>query len=271
MNARKPSVAGRFYPAAPEQLIRNVNQYITEAPIEPAPEKVVALIAPHAGYLFSGPTAGFAYARVQGKKPKRVILAGCSHRYRIQTASVYESGAFEIPTGTFPIDEPFAREVAKYLKSANDIPHDQEHCLEVQLPFLQQALGTVPLVPILFGGPAHTWHVEMGRLLASMIDENDLFIASTDLSHYLPEYEANKIDKRTIEAILSKDTTAVLDGLQIEAFSMCGESAVAVGMAFAMARNAHAWSLLDYRTSATASGDQEHVVGYAAISLEFNG
>ena len=268
MNVRKPSVAGRFYPAKSDELRREVDRYIKDSHVKPASGNLAALIAPHAGYVYSGPTAGFAYARLAGKKPRRVILAGCSHRYPIQTASVFESGVFETPLGTFPIDEPFAQELAKRLESSDILPHIDEHGLEVQLPFLQSAVGTVPIVPVLFGGPAHTWHVEAGRIIASMAGENDLFIASTDLSHYLSEDEATKIDKRTIEAILSKDTTAVLEGLQIEAFSMCGESAVAAAMAFALARGAREWSLLDYRTSAAASGDQDRVVGYAAITME---
>lgn len=269
MNVRKPAFAGLFYPASAQELQQTVADYIHDSGVRPAPERVVAIVSPHAGYIYSGPTAGFVYARVTGKKPTRVILVGCSHRCTIDRASVFDHGAFETPVGTFPVDEAFARALAEKLDAGSTSrPHDSEHCLEVQLPFLHAALGSVPIVPVLFGGPASPWHAEAGRAIAALADENDLVVASTDLSHYMTDEDAHRTDKRTIDAVLTHDIATVIEGLDIDAYAMCGESAVVAAMAYALARGAHAWTLLDYRTSAGASGDYDRVVGYAGISME---
>jgi hypothetical protein len=242
--------------------------YMDDSRVEPAPERVAAIVAPHAGYIYSGPTAGYVYARIRGKKPKRVILVGCSHRYPIRRASVYEKGAFETPLATFPVDEAFASTLAQELDSRSDDPHLLEHSLEVQLPFLHVSVGEVPIVPILFGAHAEAWHVDVGERLAAMVDSSDLVIASTDLSHYLSEEEANRIDKHTIETVLTKDTATLGDGLRRGTCSMCGGAAVKMAMGFASACGATQWSLLDYRTSGAVSRDYDRVVGYGAISME---
>ncbi len=269
MSVRPAVVAGQFYRGDPQGLRRDVDAYIAESDVSPMPERVAAMIVPHAGFIYSGPTAGFGYARVRGKRPKRVVLLGCSHRYAIETASVFESGGFETPLGVFPIDEPFAKALAAKTHSCTAQPHMYEHALEVQLPFLWAALGEVPIVPVLFGGPANAWHEEVGTTLAGMLDPQDLVIASTDLSHYLSEEEANAIDRHSIDTILSQDCKALVAGIAEDECSMCGGSAVVAAMACALARGATSWSLLDYRTSAKTSGDYSRVVGYAAITMEY--
>ena len=267
-SCRRPAVAGQFYPGEPDELRETVDTYLDASGVQSASERVVTVISPHAGYIYSGPTAGYAYARVRGKKPKRVVLLGCSHRYAIDTASVYAEGAFATPIGTFPIDGPFARELAAVTQSVSDIPHAPEHALEVQLPFLARAVGLVPIVPVLFGASASAWHAKMGEEIARMLDPGDFVIASTDLSHYLSEQEANAIDRQSIDAVLTRDWRVYARGIREQSCSMCGAAAVTAAMACAAALRASAWALLDYRTSAAASGDYRRVVGYAAISME---
>jgi len=268
MSVRKAAVAGQFYPGRPAELRSTVEQYLNQTRVDPAPEKTVAVVAPHAGYVFSGPTAGFAYARVRGKKPKRVILLGCSHYYGVTGASVSDAGSFETPLGAFAVDTPFAQTLAKETGSRPAAPHTEEHALEVQLPFLGVALGEVLIVPVLFGGPASDWHAQMGKKLAEMADDTDLVVASTDLSHYLNSERAHQLDKTTLDKILTKDCTALVNGLGAGSCSLCGGAAVVAAMAFALARGAESWSILDYRISAETSGDYDRVVGYAAISME---
>lgn len=268
MAARKPAVAGQFYPGDPRELRDSVAGYIADSHVVPAPERVVAVMSPHAGYIYSGPCAGFAFARVRGMKPKRVLLLGGSHRYAIKHASVYGKGGFDTPLGNFPVDEEFAAVAAKALYSQSDAPHLLEHSLEVQLPFLHVALGTVPIVPILFGAHPEAWHEEAGKQLAAMADDSDLLIASTDLSHYLSEEEANRIDRHTLEVVLGRNPAALGEGLRKGACSMCGGAAVTAAMSYAAARGATEWSLLDYRTSGAVSRDYDRVVGYGAVSME---
>lgn len=265
---RRAVVAGRFYPDVPESLTAAVDEYLDTADVEPAPNHVAAIVAPHAGYPFSGPTAGCAYARVRGMKPRRVILIGNSHRYQLDTASVVTAGAFESVLGDLQVDAPFAAKVAVQLDSVNTEPHVLEHALEVHLPFVRRVFGDVPIVPILFGAHASVWHARAGETLASMSEEGDLLIASTDLSHYHDQAEANALDRRSLDVMMAKDieayTASVTDGTCL----MCGSSAVVAAMAYAKVRGAEDWTVLDYRTSAEASGDFNSVVGYAAVSME---
>ena len=265
---RKPAVAGQFYPDEPQLLKETVLEYLDRAQVEAAPERIEAIVSPHAGYVYSGPTAGFAFARVRGKKPRRVILLGCSHRYHIPTAAVYAHGSFDTPLGEFPVDEAFAEEVADEVGITTVEPHLFEHALEVQLPFLAMAVGEVPIVPILFSSSAGEWHAHVGQWLSQRSDASDLVIASTDLSHYHPESRANALDRATLQIVLGKDWTRLVQSGQREEYSMCGAAAVVAAMAYALDRNATTWSLLDYRTSAQASGDYSRVVGYAAVSME---
>lgn len=265
---RKPAVAGQFYPGEPERLKQTVLEYLDRSNVEAAPERVSAIVSPHAGYIYSGPTAGHAFARVRGKTPRRVILLGCSHRYHIPTAAVYARGGFDTPLGEFPVDEAFAEEVADEVGLTTVEPHLFEHALEVQLPFLAVAVGEVPIVPILFGSQPSEWHAHTGQWLSKHGHVDDLVIASTDLSHYHPEDKANALDGITLELVLQKDWTRMVHPGQREQYSMCGAAAVVAAMAYALDRGATSWSLLDYRTSAPASGDYSRVVGYAAISME---
>jgi AmmeMemoRadiSam system protein B len=265
---RRPAVAGQFYPGDPETLRDTVDALLDAAGVNAAPDRVDAIVCPHAGYVFSGATAAHAYARARGKSPKRVVLLGCSHRYRIETASVFTQGEFEVPLGAFPIDEAFARELADAIESVSPGPHVPEHSLEVQLPFLARAIGIVPIVPVLFGSPAGARHAGVGESLARMLDADDLVVASTDLSHYLNEPSANAIDARSIKAVLAKDWRAYTQSIREKNCAMCGAAAVTAAMVCASARKANTWTLLDYRTSGAASGEFDRVVGYAAISME---
>lgn len=267
-SVRRPAVAGQFYPADPYTLERTVTDLIDAAEVLPDPAKVIAVIAPHAGYVYSGATAGHAFARARGKSPRRVILLGCSHRYALETASVFTGEAFDTPLGRFPVDVEFAQALASRLDSQSEEAHTLEHALEVMLPFLRVAVGIVPIVPVLLGAPAREWHALAGETLADLADPTDFVVVSTDLSHYLPEEDANMIDRRSLDAVLAKDWRAFGQAIARKTLSMCGAPAVLAAMAYADKCHADSWRLLDYRTSAAASGDYSRVVGYAALSME---
>jgi MEMO1 family protein len=269
MTVRRAVVAGQFYPQQPELLEKDVRGYMDASGVVASPAQVAALVAPHAGYVYSGPTAGFAYARIRGARPKRVVLLGRSHRYAFRGASIWLTGGYESPLGILPVDEGMAAMLAEEFGGGPEEAHGVEHTLEVQAPFVQVAIGAVPIVPVLFGDEAGEWHVEFGRRLARYLEPGDLVIASTDLSHYLTEAEAGAIDRETTGAVLERNPMRLARGLAAGTCSMCGGAAVAAAMACASARCAGDWHLLDYRTSARASGDTGHVVGYAAISMEY--
>ncbi len=266
---RRAAVAGQFYPGDPMRLRTVVRDHMAASGVAPAPDATAVIIAPHAGYPYSGPTAGYAYRRIQGKAPKRVVLLGVSHRYALDKASVYSAGSFETPVGTFPVDSEFAGALAKETDSPGVEPHRLEHSLEVQLPFLEAAVGAVPIAPVLFGAPPLEWHAQFGQTLAAMVDKDDLLVISTDLSHFLGEEDANTIDQASIQAVLAGDWARFAQGACDGRFSMCGAAAVTAGMSYALAQGADRWRLLDYRTSARATGDRSRVVGYAALSMEW--
>lgn len=270
MTVRRAVVAGQFYPAQPEVLKKDVQGYLDGSGVVANPAQVAAIVVPHAGYVYSGPTAGFAYARIRGAKPRRVVLLGRSHRYAFQGASIWMTGGYETPLGVLPVDAGMAAMLAEEFGGAPAEAHEVEHTLEVQAPFVQVAVGTVPIVPVLFGDEAGEWHVEFGKRLAQFLGDGDLVIASTDLSHYLTEAEASAIDRESVGTVLEQDPMRLARGLAGGTCSMCGGAAVVAAMAYAGARCANDWRLLDHRTSAHATGDTGHVVGYAAISMEYD-
>ncbi len=265
---RSASVAGRFYPADPGRLRAMVRGYLDASLVEPAPKRVVGLIAPHAGYPFSGPCAGHAYRRVEGKRPERVILLGVSHRHAFEGWSIADAGAYESPLGEFPIDHGFASRIEHLQPMAPTEPHEGDHTLEVHLPFLAEALGLIPIVPILFGSRPMPEHEHLGRALGDALGPDDLIVCSTDLSHFYTEAEANALDQQSLSAVSSKDCAAYREAVHAGRVLMCGATAVHVTMASALQQGAADWRLLDYRTSAKASGDASRVVGYGAMTLE---
>jgi len=269
MKKRYPAVEGQFYPANPGSLLAQVSMYIDIAKVEPSQNRVLGIISPHAGYIYSGPTAGYAFARIRGANIKRAILIGRSHRYLFQGLALADYDCFVTSLGEFPIDTSFYEAIEETLPAKRyNAPHQYEHCLEVLLPFLYASLGIIPIVPILLGEEPSLEHFEIGKKLASIADKTDIIIASTDLSHYLPESQANKIDSSTIEAIKLKDPMNLVRGIMTEKYSMCGAPAVLTAMGFSSYFGDYEVILLDYSTSARTSNDYSAVVGYTSISFE---
>lgn len=268
MSVRPAYVAGHFYPESPRILHDTVKRHMDESGVTPAPGRVLGLISPHAGYLYSGPTAGYAFARVRGKSFSRVILLGRSHRAHFTGISLFDGDSFETPLGRAPLDAAFMHALRDNFTFASSRPHEHEHSLETQLPFLQAAVGEVPIVPVLFGNDPESFHVTFGQDLAAMMGENDLLIASTDLSHYLAENAAIAMDRHTLDIILNRNAADLARALQQGQCSLCGGPAVVAMLSSADSLGPHTRNLLDYRTSARVSGDVRQVVGYAAVSLE---
>ena len=267
---RKPAVAGTFYPEQPAVLKRMLQEYLDQSEVHPAESGVRVLLVPHAGYIYSGPTAAYAFQRIAGSVIERVILLGCSHHYSFEGASIYTEGAFETPLGEFPIDETFADRLAERVGNSDPEPHAQEHAMEGALPFLATTVGLVPIVPVLFGSRFGPSSIRFAKVLAELTEDRDLVLASTDLSHYLTESQANAIDRTTLDTLLEQDVQAFVDGVESGRCSVCSLAAVATAMVYSLECGAEEWSLLDYSTSARASGDTSRVVGYAAVSMECN-
>ena len=165
---RAPAVSGGFYPASPAKLQREVDEFMDEAGAVEAPGRIIALVVPHAGYMYSGRTAGYAYKEIRNKKFDTVILIGPSHRERFSGIAVADYDAFQTPLGKIEIDKSMVKALIKSNRQirAYNSPHVYEHCLEVQLPFLQQALGKFKMVALLIGESSIRASSALGKAIA---------------------------------------------------------------------------------------------------------
>jgi len=251
-DVRPAALAGRWYPGAADVLLRAVRSYLDAAPATPAAR---AIVAPHAGYIYSGPTAGVAW-RAASTRCRRVVLVGPAHRVAFHGIALGDYAAFATPLGEVAVD----RDACAALEAAGLatwVPeaHVHEHCLEIQLPFLQATLGSVPIVPLLMGRVSHAG---ARRVLELVVRDDDLLVMSSDLSHYDPYDVARAHDLGTLARIVALEPEA-LDG-----HDACGYRGVGAGLALAAERGWTA-TLLDYRSSGDTAGDKAEVVGYGAV------
>ena len=257
---RRPAVAGLFYPDDPDELRAYIADVLNKARAAAEDERFArAYIVPHAGYIYSGAIAATAYARMRrnASRIRRVILIGPSHRVFLRGAAVPVNDAFRSPLGDVVIDREMRNElVTSGLASQSDVPHANEHCLEVQLPFLQTVLGDFTLVPIVLGDASAP---EVSRIIAACSDDpHTLILASSDLSHYHAYADAQQIDAATISAILRLETHLVGE-------QACG--AVAINGLNQFAHDQHLTvSEIAHCNSGDTAGDRARVVGYASFA-----
>ncbi len=257
---RQPAVAGQFYPAEAGDLRREVQRHIGAAILPEGLGPVRAVVAPHAGYVYSGPTAGYAFKPFE-ELPHRdwtIFLLGPAHRVPVTGVALSDHSAFRTPLGEAPIAVDRVNEmldVSPLYKLEPDA-HRPEHCLEVVIPFLQVALSDFRLVPMLFGQVDHR---EVGEDLVGRVDEDDLIVVSSDLSHFYSDDTARDLDQEFLDALLAGEERAVIGG------EACGRAPVGALMVVAERQG---WTphLLDYRTSADTAGHRSRVVGYAAVA-----
>lgn len=256
---RPPAVAGLFYPADPAALRDEVEQLLTAAPA-PAGIAPKALIAPHAGYVYSGGVAASAYKAIAARRDeiRRVVLLGPSHRVYFQGAAVPTARAFDSPLGEVPLDEEQVRElVERGDVLASDAPHAMEHSLEVHVPFLQTVLEHFTLIPIVTGSATPQY---VARVLDTVWgDSHTLIVASSDLSHYLDYAQAQRVDAATSAQILARDAT-----LQPE--QACGALPINGLLTAATERGLQVHEIVRLSSGDTA-GDRARVVGYGAFAI----
>ena len=256
---RRPAVAGLFYPGEPAGLARNVSELLGRADAK-APTVPKALIAPHAGYVYSGPIAASAYALLAPARDtiRRVILLGPTHRVSVRGLALPAAARFATPLGTIDIDaQAVERLRALPQVVVSDDAHALEHSLEVHLPFLQTVLAEFRLVPLAVG---HAEPEEVAEVLDVLWGGSEtLIVVSSDLSHYLAYAQAQRVDRATCDAILALRT-------DIDHEQACGATPVA-GLALAARRRKLAPELVDLRNSGDTAGDKDRVVGYASFAF----
>ncbi|HMK55096.1 MAG TPA: AmmeMemoRadiSam system protein B [Dissulfurispiraceae bacterium] len=265
---RMPAVAGQFYNGSPDRLARQVEQYMIHDSIK---EKVMAIVSPHAGLMYSGHVAGAVYSAI--KVPKTYLLLGPNHSGLGPGISMMSAGEWEIPTATFRLDSELAAKIKARVPSVSEDTqaHLYEHSLEVQLPFIAHSSGDCRILPVTFMRATIDDCAAVGRGIADAVRSvgyEVVIVASSDMSHYEQDSVARKLDRMAIEEILDLNPEGLYSVVMREKISMCGIIPATVMLYAALELGASEARLVKYATSGETSGDFERVVGYAGIIVK---
>ena len=272
-NVRPAAVAGSFYPADAKELAKMVDGFVAKATPPPVPN-LLAIVAPHAGYQFSGAVAGWSYALLKGRHYQRVVVIAPSHYEAFPFASVFDGAAYETPLGRVPVDQAFAKKLAAAsplikLSGSGHTPDASkpEHSVEVQLPFLQRVLGDFQLVPVVMGDQEYATCRALGLALAKLAGPETLIVASSDLSHYHTYDEAVRMDHKTLTAIEEWDYLSMSRNFPQRIWEACGGGPIIAAMIASERLGANQAIILKYANSGDVTGDRSRVVGYGAVAL----
>jgi AmmeMemoRadiSam system protein B len=276
ISAVRPSpIAGLWYSADPQQLAQQIDQYIAQAQIPPLQGKVVALVAPHAGHRYSGRTAGHAYKTVLGQEFDVVAIVSPLHAYYPAPVLTSAHSSYFTPLGEVPVERDLTDRLAELLAEETigltPIANDDEHSLEIQLPFLQRALSKpFSLLPVMVRRKDWRMAQILGSALAEVLKHrNALLVASTDLSHFYPLPIANQLDTEMLSLIEAFSPQGVLQAEEAGTAFACGAGAVAAVLVAARELGGNEVKILHYSTSAEETLDSSSVVGYgAAVVLQ---
>lgn len=275
---RPSPLAGTWYEGNPKALAHAVDQYLDQAELPELPGEVVAVIAPHAGHVYSGPVAGYAFAAVRGKKPDLVAVLSPMHQPYYEPLLTTAHAAYSTPLGQIPVDEETvsdldARLIGRLGFGLKRVAYDQEHSLEIELPFLQRSLdGDFRLLPVMVRAQSSKVSRQLGESLAETLHgKNALLVASTDLSHFYTQKEAVSFDTEMLRRIESFSPEQVFNAEQEEKGFACGLGALAAVLWAAKKLGADTVKVLRHATSGDVTGDYNRVVGYgAAVILKTN-
>ena len=271
---RPAAVAGTWYPGIPGALIQEVDSYLAAAADAPS-GRLNAIIAPHAGIMFSGPVAAYAYHAAAEQQFDVAVLIGPSHFAAFEGAALWSEGAFESPLGPALVDERGARMLAESpIVQTLPSAHRREHSLEMQLPFLKRVHPDLPIVPVLIGFQTRATIEALAAAIAGAFgDRRALLIASTDLSHYFDAETAATLDGRVQRCVSAFDADGLLDLFEQYPehergrYVACGGGAAIAVMKAARLLGASEGRVLKYAHSGEVSGDYDGVVGYMAAAF----
>ncbi len=270
---RPAAVAGAFYPADPKELSKMIDNLLAQAAPPPVDGQILAAVAPHAGYPYSGPVAAWTYAALKGHKYARVVVIAPSHYVGFGFTSVYDGDAYTTPLGQILVDKEFARRLAKMSPTIalSDKGHQftadaPEHSIEVELPWLQKVLGDFELVPVVMGDQSYQSSRALGVALAKLLhnQHDTLVLASSDLSHYHTYDEAETIDHRTLHALQAWDYLSMSSNFESRVWEACGGAPIIAAMIYAERMGASRAEVLRYANSGDVTSDHSRVVGYSA-------
>jgi MEMO1 family protein len=265
---RRSPIAGSWYPSSPRELAAAVDVHLERVERRVSGE-LVALLAPHAGLMYSGPVAAHAYDLLRHRTFDVAVLVGPSHFVGFDGVAAYDSGGFETPFGVAKIDDALAAALlaAPVVRSQPSV-HGREHSLEMQLPFLQRLAPAMPIVPLLMGYQTAATARALGDALAdSLAGRRALLVASSDLSHYHDAATAKALDQVVIDCVAAFDADRLQAALDARPEHACGGGPTVAVMRAARALGARDALVLDYADSGDVSGDKSAVVGYLAAAF----
>ncbi len=266
---RSPAVAGQFYPGSKVSLVKTLNDLIPD--IQPEEKKeALAVISPHAGYIYSGGVAGETISRV--KVPENVIILGPNHTGQGVPVALMDQGGWDMPMGEVPINQELAAEIAKNSPTiqVDEVAHRFEHSLEVQVPFLQYMQKKLSIAPLVVSHVSYETCVLVGNGLAESIKNYGkpvLIVASTDMTHYESRESASSKDSMALERIEVLDPEGLYNTVVGNRISMCGIMPTTIALVASLSLGAKKAELIRYTDSGETSGDTDKVVGYAGLVI----
>lgn len=271
---RPSPIVGSWYEANPRTLARHVDEYLDRAELPELEGEVCAVISPHAGHIYSGPVAGYAFAAVRGMTPEIVAVISPMHQPYLQPLLTSAHAAYATPLGEIPLDQEALSQLDDALairqhERLTRVACDREHSLEIVLPFLQRALGAgFKLLPVMARSQSPVTIEALGMALAEVLaDRRALLVASTDLSHFFDQATAMELDHAMLQCFESFDPAAIFTLEHSGKGQACGHAAVAAVLWASRQLGADAVRVLHYATSADVTGDRTSVVGYGAAVI----
>jgi len=264
MRIRHQQVAGYFYPADKDKLQKDIALMLQVAKPEKAFNNIFGIVSPHAGYMYSGKTAAFAYNLLKDKFYKTVIIISPSHAEYFPGISIYDGDAYETPLGIVEIDQVMVDMLVENSKIIfrGIQGHRKEHALEVQIPFLQTVLKNFKIVPIVMGDQSKMFVDELAEKISKVVDDNTLVVASSDMSHFYSAEEAERLDSVVEKRINDFDFEQLLKDLDDHECEACGGGPIAVMMKTASLKNIDKSLVISRSDSGDVTGDKSEVVGY---------
>jgi hypothetical protein len=271
IDARPSPIAGQWYPGDPRRLATSVDAYIQSAQLPKIEGEIVAVMTPHAGHVYSGPVAGYAFAALRGLQPEIVAVISPMHYPYPQRLLTTAHAAYETPLGVVPVDRPAVEALGQQIEAGLGytlaaVRRDPEHSLEIELPFLQRVFASgFKLLPVMVRDPDPHTARGLGRALAHVLrDRPALLVASTDLSHFYPQATAKSLDAEILRRVEAFDPDGVLHAEEEGVGFACGRGALAAVLWAAKDLGADTVKVLHHATSGDVSGDYSQVVGYGA-------
>ncbi len=268
---KKPNVSGQFYTADAKQLSSEIDQYLAQADVKPYDQPIDIMIAPHAGYIYSGQVAAHGFKAVSQGKYNTIVILAPSHFVGFDGMSVWNEGGFQTPLGVVPVDQEFAQKLIKRHDHTAFIPEAfaREHSLEVEIPFLQKTFSDFQIVPVIMGQPTFQTLQDFAKVLQETIgSRNDvLVVVSTDLSHYHDDKTARNMDRQAVDAIKQQKAEQIFQECRERTMEMCGCVPVVAALLYAKEKGLSKVDVLNTANSGDTSGDSDRVVGYASIVI----